>query len=389
MQIHRIVLSILLGFICTNMSAQGSLTMAEADAESYRLYREQKWSELLVYGKTAIAAKVEFPLLHMRTGFAAFTLGNYRESLKQYQIVLEQDAENLTALIYCYWNSFYLNERGLARFYAGKMSPALRTSKNINYPVLSGVNLEYAYKSPDIATRGDAQYVKLGFDTELGSRLHWENAFAWFDQTIQEPLFTDVTDNMNIRINQKEFFTKLRYTASGKIQLIAGFHYLQTPFNNFSYRNVIGFAGLKYLAPYLHMQGLFQSGRIRDEAYTQFNASFTLYPKGNNNLYFITDGAIAKDPALTQTIGFRMLKNIWVEGRTTLGQYGTLLTNDGLYVYNDIDLKKFRVGGSLYYVASRILTLQMHYAYDRKELYQRTGNFYNQHSITGGIQWSF
>ena len=84
-----------------------------------------------------------------------------------------------------------------------------------------------------------------------------------------------------------------------------------------------------------------------------------------------------------------MLKNIWVEGRTTLGQYGTLLTNDGLYVYNDIDLKKFRVGGSLYYVASRILTLQMHYAYDRKELYQRTGNHYNQHSITGGIQWSF
>lgn len=389
MQIHGIVLSILLGFICTSASAQGSLTIAEADVESYRLYNEKKWSELLVYGKAAFAAKVTYPLLRMRTGYAAFALGNHSESLKHYQIVLEQDPDNFTALIYCYWNSIYLNERGLARFYAGKMSPALRTSENINDPVISGINLEYSYKSPDIDTRGDAQYVKFGFDTELGARLHWENAVALFDQTIQEPLFTDVTNNLNIRINQKEFVTKLRYTASEKIQLIAGFHYLHTPFNNFTYTNVIGFGGLKYLTPYLHMQGLLQTGRIRDATYTQLNATFTLYPKGNNKLYLITDGAISKEPALTQTIGLRIDKKIWIEGRTTLGQYTTLLANDGLYVYNDIDLKKFRVGGSLYYILTMGLTLQCHYTYDRKQLYARTGNYFNQHSLTGGIQWSF
>lgn len=389
MQIHGIVLSILLGFICTTALAQDPLTIAEADAESYRLYNEKKWSELLTYGKTAIAANVTFPLLHMRTGYAAFALGNHSESLKQYQIALQQDPENVTALIYCYWNSFYLNERGLARFYAGKMSPALRTSENINSPVISGVDLEYSYKATDIASRGNARYMKFGFDTELGTRLHCQNAVALFDQTIQEPLFTDVTDNMNIKINQKEFYTKLRYIASEKIQLITGFHFLHTPFNNFTYTNFIGFGGLKYLTPYLHVQGLLQTGRVRDATYTQLNASFTLYPKGNNKLYLITDGAISRDPALTQTIGLRISKKIWVEGRTTLGQYTTLLANEGLYVYNDIDRKKFRVGGSLYHILSNGLALQCHYTFDRKELYARTGNYFNQHSLTGGIQWSF
>ncbi len=389
MQIKRLIFLVLFLFYGVTVLPQQQLKSGEADLESYRMYSENKWNELLQFGKNTITSGIDFPLLRMRIGYAAFMLGNYSECLKHYQSVLAQNADNATALIYCYWSSYYLNNLSLARFYAGKMSPELRATENIRSALISGVNLEYSFKSTDVSIRGNAQYVKMGMNVELGHQLHLENNIALYNQIIQEPLFTAVTNNTNIQIAQKEFVTKLVYTASEKYQLIAGFHYLHTPFNNFLYRNYIGSAGVKYMMNYVQVQGFFQAGRIRDSTYTQANAVISYFPKGNTNLYLVADLAVSKEPTLSQTLGFRFNKKISLEGRITGGAYYNLLSNDALYVYDDIDLKKLRIGGSLYYMINKGCTFQCHYAFDRKELYQRTGIYFNQHSITGGIQWNF
>lgn len=389
MQYQRIILAFAFIFICSELSSQESMEKGEADAESYRLYRENKWTELLTFGKKAMAKGMYSPFLGMRTGYAAFILGNYSESLKQYAKVYEQDVENKAALYYCYWNNIYLNNRVAARYYAQKMPEDMLSSEKIQRNRLSGVNLEYSYKSTDAQSRGDAQYVKVGVIHELGYRFHWENAVALYGQTISEPLFSLVSNNSSIRINQKEYYTRLQYAASEKLSLIAGGHYLYTPFNNYIYNNYVGFTGIKLANPYVHIQALAQVGRIRDSIYQQLDAVISLYPLGHSGLYVITRGAMAKQSALTQIAGVKLLNKIWLEGNITIGNYSKLLGNDAQYIYDDIDVKKLRAGGSLYYLFGKTLTMQLHYIIDKKELYGRPNANYYQYSITGGLQWKF
>jgi hypothetical protein len=64
-------------FCFSIVNAQGPASEIEADVKSLELYNNSQWKELLTYGKSAIAAGIDFPLLRMRTGYSAFMLGNY------------------------------------------------------------------------------------------------------------------------------------------------------------------------------------------------------------------------------------------------------------------------------------------------------------------------
>lgn len=389
MYFKRIILtgfSCLLG-IC--LFAQEIRNEEEAATESARLYNEKKWKELMVFGKTTLDAGIDFPLLRMRTGYAAFVLGNYGESLKQYEFVYKKDPENKTALYYSYLNNVYLNNSSAARYYGSKMPEETQTAEKLKATKLSGANLEFSYKIPDQTVRGNAQYFKAGVQAELGYRLQWQNAFAMYNQTIDEPLLTAVNNNHNIKIAQKEYYTKLSFAATSHISIIGGFHYLYTPFNNFIYNNYIGFGGVKLTSPFVHIQGLVQLGRIRDSSYQQVDAVISFYPMGNTKLYTITRGGFSKETAFTQVVGYRILKKIWLEGNITIGKYNKLLGNDALYVYDDIDTKKLRAGASIYAIAGKNTTVIINYNFDQKSFYGRPNINFNQQSITGGLQWNF
>lgn len=389
MYAKRIILAGISCLFSICLFAQDLHNEQEATAESARLYNEKKWKELVEFGKATQEAGVDFPLLRMRIGYASFVLGNYGESLKQYEYVYRQDNENKTALYYCYLNNAYLNNSAACRYYGAKMPEETRTAEKFKATKISALNLEFSYKIPDHVSRGNAQYFKAGIQTELGYRLQWQNAFAMYNQSISEPLLTSVNNNRNIKIAQKEYYTRLNYAVTGHVSLIGGFHYLYTPFNNFIYNNYIGFGGIKFTTPFVHLQLLEQRGRIRDSSYQQVDAVVNFYPLGNTKLYTITRGSFSKETAFTQVIGYRILKKMWLEGNVTVGKYSKLLGNDAMYVYDDIDIKKLRAGASVYLLAGKTTTVTINYNFDRKELYGRPNINFNQQSITGGLQWNF
>ncbi len=370
-------------------AAQDKINQEKAGETSLQLYNEKKWKELVEFGKATLAGGMDFPLLRMRTGYAAFVLGNYGESLKQYEKVYRDDHENNVALYYVYWNNVYLNNSTAARFYAGKMTEDNRAKENIKSTKLSSLNLEYSFKSPDIPDRGNASYGRLGLHLQLGYRLEWQQAVGFYNQVISEPRLLSVTNNRNININQKEYYAKLIFAATGRLGIIGGFHYLNTPFNNFTYNNMIGFGGIRLATPFVHLQAIAQFGRIRDTSYTQADAVITTYPMGNTRMYTITRASVGDDFALTQVAGFQVVKKTWLEGNITVGQYKKLLANDALYVYDDIDTKKLRVGGSIYYLAGKKMTISANYNFEQKIRYGSTTFNFNQYSITGGLLWNF
>ena len=380
-------------FICSvffyNSYAQQKETDVDVGIKSLNLFNAAQWKDLLAYGKQEIAAGIDFPLLRMRTGYAAFMLGNYGQSLKQYKTVVDADPDNSIALYYVYLNNLYLNNITAARYYAGKLPDETKTDEKISAYKLSGIETEFSYKIPTESSRKNATYVRIGINLQLGYKLELQQSGAIFNQQISEPALVFVTNNSTINVNQKEYYGKLIYAATGSISLIGGVHYFYTPYNNFTYNNFIGFGGAKYTTPFVHFKVMANFGHITDSAYNQFDLTVSTFPLGNTKLYTITNASYGDQFTISQVAGFNVTKNTWLEGNVTLGNYNNLLDNDALYVYNDIDQKRLKVGGSIYALISKQILLTFNYTFDQKLKYHTANQNFNQHSITGGLTWKF
>lgn len=370
--------------------AQVKESAVEVDLHSLTLYNGAQWKELVVYGKDKISSGVDFPLLRMRMGYAAFMLGNYSQSLVQYKKVYDAEPTNETALYYVYLNNLYLNNINESRYFVALMSEAARNNLGVKKIKLESIETEFSYKSTTSSQRNDAQYYRLGFNTQLGYRLSLQQSGAMYNQVISESLMpTTVTNRTNIDIQQKEYYGKLNFALTGKISLFGGYHYLYTPFNNLIYNNSVAFGGIAYTAPYFHIKAMATNATITDNSYTQYDASVALYPLGNTKFYTISKGSYNTSFIFTQIAGFKAAKKIWLEGNITIGEYDTFIDNDGLFVYNDIDKKQFKAGGSIYASLSKHLLLTVNYNFEQKLKYKTTGNDFYQHSTTGGLQWKF
>lgn len=371
------------------VSEQIDSATAEADIKSYELYTAGKWFELLNYGKEAITKGADFPLLRMRTGYSALMMGNYSQSLLQYQNVLDKEPDNRFALYYVYLNNVYLNNTAAARYYAGKLPEETKEVEKLKKTKLAWIQTEYSYKAPQDVTRGNAQYGRVGAGIQLGYRTELQQSVAFYHQKISEPKYTGVTNNTNINIEQKEYYAKLVVATSGKLSLIGAFHYLNTPFNNLAFNNVIFSAGIKYTMPYAQLQAMAHVATLTDSAYNQLDGILTLYPLGNLSLYTITRASYGDNFTFAQVAGLKLHKNIWLEGNVTLGTYRTLLENDALYVYNDVDTKLFKAGASIYASINNNTLLTLNYTFDQKQRIFTTGTNFYQNSINGGLTWRF
>ena len=306
--------------------------------------------------------------------------------LKNYQLVYSAEPNNNTALYYCYLNSLYMNNIAAARFYGSKLAAETKNSEGLKPMKISELGLEYSTKSTNTIDRKNAQYALFNINVQLGYKLELQQGIASYNQIISEPQFLYVTENDNIDISQKVYFAKLIYTPSSNFNIIGGFHYVYTPFNNFEYKNTALFGGLRYTSPFVHFQGMVHSANITESKYNQFDASVKTLPLGNLNLYTISKGMFGDDTAFSQVIGAKVVRNVWLEGNITLGEYKTLIDNDGLYLVNDIDTKKSKIGASVYLFLKNKFLLSVNYNFEQKQKYMTTNNF-NQNSTTINLKW--
>ena len=124
----------------------------------------------------------------------------------------------------------------------------------------------------------------------------------------------------------------------------------------------------------------------------QYNLQVGLYPKGNLDLYSFSTAMVRQQEGTAfnfkQVLGVKVLKNIWLEGNITLGDFHNLAENDALYVYNAIDPNKMKAGVTGIFLLPGNTVFQLGYTYEQRQLFGTTTNF-NQHSITGGLSWEF
>jgi hypothetical protein len=373
--------------------AQNGASYEEADIKSYALYEKGDWKTLLQYGKDYIAGSPDFILLRMRMGYAAFMLNNFSEALTQYDAVLTKDSYNETAHYYSFLCRKYLNQPELADVHIKYLSKEIIEKEKLKSFAVTNIGTEVSYKRADTSSRGDGLYVRVDLHTRLHPNVNMYQAAAIFNQTINEPKLTTVTNRNNIAINQKEYYNKTVVNIGKKWQAIGAYHYLYTPFNNYAYNNHIGLLGIKYNSHYFALQADAIYGKMTDSTLQQYNATLSLYPFGNLNLYSFSTGSYSSRNSKTafnfkQVLGAKVTKYLWLEGNATFGSFSNFMENDALYVYNAIDKNLFKAGATAYIAITPKVTLQLGYTFEQREIYKSTNTFY-QHSITGGISCKF
>jgi hypothetical protein len=378
-------------FIHTTM-AQTSLTYDEVNTKSYALYEKDSWKELLTYGKEAIQSNQDFTLLRLRMGYAAFMLNNFSEAINQYEHVLQNDSYNSTAHYYIWLCRKYLNQPELADAQVKYLSKEVIEQEKLKRLAFTQAGFELSLKQTDATERQNPTYARVDIGNRLGWNIHMLQSVATYQQTIGEPQLTTVTNNRNININQFEYYNKLTVNLNRKWQLIGAYHYVYTPFNNLVYNNHLGLLGVKYNSNYFNIQGDIIVGTVTDAPFQQINIQLGLYPLGNLNLYGFSTVYIRQNESsgtnFKQVIGFKINKNIWLEGNATLGMFQNLAENDAMYLYNAIDINKVKTGITGYFTLSKKCIAQLGYTFEQRQFYNKTTTF-NQHSTTGGLSWKF
>jgi len=392
MRSHAIIIFLSL-FCSLGIRAQTSMNYTEVNERSLALYTEGKWHDLLIYGKQAITQGQDFVALRLRTGYAAWMEENYTEAIKHYEAVLQKDAYQETAHDFIRRCRIQLNQAELGEHEQPFINKASREKFQQQSFGITQAAVESGIKFTNIVGRENANYNRLEIGLRLGWNFHLTQSAVLYNQTISEPKLIYVNNNISIPINQKEYYAKLTANINRHWQAKAVYHYLYTPFNNFTYNNQAAMMGIRHNGYKLNVQADALFANLTDTSSQQYNLSLEYLPLGNNRFYSYSTASLRvrnneNNFNFKQVLGYRILKQAWLEAHTTIGGFQNYFENDALYLYNAIDPTKWKAGAGIYVLLGGHLLLQAGYTYEQRILFL-TNYTFNQQSITGGLSWKF
>ncbi|MES2274894.1 MAG: hypothetical protein V4592_02650 [Bacteroidota bacterium] len=386
---------------CCYMASAQTISFQQADSTSSAYYTAGNWQALVDYGNRAISAGIDYPVLRQRMAYAQLMSGNYSGALTQYQQVLKEDSRNQKARYYSYLCNKYLDNQSAASYNASFVDTTTLNNEQVAPFGLLTAGLENSVKVPQNSNRGTGNYTRAFLSNRLGRKLTLNQSVAFYSQSITST--TAVTPNPGAPSiatpisgtytdSQFEYYAKLGYSINNNLVLLGAYHYLNTSYGISTYQNHVGLIGLKYSAPYFSVQGDANFSNISNSHISQFNGQLSLYPLGNLNLYTMSRVSAqtgdVQQTIFSQTIGFKVVKQFWLEAAIGVGKMDNYLDADALYVYNAIDITKFKAGTTAFIPLGKHAVVYLNYTFEQKQDYYLNKDF-NQNSITGGFTWKF
>lgn len=169
--------------LCPFLRAQDTLTSATVESNSYALYSQAKWDELIRYGNKALDKDLDFYYLRYRLGVAYFMEKKYRSAAIQFEkaVVFNSSDEAMEYLYYCY---IYTAQYDRARWLTKSFSPGATayTGSGKLKPV-SFVALEGGIGTSDSSQQFQQEtYVQAGLGLYVNRRFFLFQAATYFTQ---------------------------------------------------------------------------------------------------------------------------------------------------------------------------------------------------------------
>jgi hypothetical protein len=378
------------------------ITYTYIDSISYRQYFEGDWDNLQRTGKIAKKANIDFPLLHMRLGYAAMLKDNHALSLKHYLKVLQHNSYNENAIYYACYNNMMLQRRDLASFLAKKLTTDSKTKLGINNKkLIENFNIESSMKPTNSEFRKIGQYFRIGVASRVNYRWKLHQSFASYRQNMvaEDSIRTRgpggvprmVPSLRTFLVNDFQYYLKSEVFINANLSIINALHYNKTHFDQSNFNTAIFNCGLKLTHWYADYKLEINTGPLLDSFLTQFAVSSTYYPLGNLKFYgnsrlSYQSRTNLKQWNYSQMIGIKLHQKVWVETHATLGQIKNLIDNESLYIYDALDAGKYRIGATLLIPFTLKFSLITNYYFEPKKLYLQNNN-YNLNSFSITMSW--
>jgi hypothetical protein len=194
------LIAVFISTLCPFIKAQDTLTFAKVEAQSYSLYKQKNWDELISLGKKALNQGFDYYYLRYRLGVACFVQKRFRTASVHFEKAITFNSTD-EAMEYLYYSYLYSEQYERARWLSKSFSAAARACTGSDkFKSFSFATLEAGIGITDSTTQFDSYYymqASAGF--YVNNRFSIFNAFSYFTQ--QD--FRGITNQYQYYINSK------------------------------------------------------------------------------------------------------------------------------------------------------------------------------------------
>ena len=346
------------------------------NSETYRLYTEANWEELIPIAKEGIANDHDFYYLRMRLGISYFEQEKYTEAKKQFEKALGFDAGNPEAKSYSYYCLLYLGRKKEAIKYYNVLNEKSKFISSLYFE--PGVKI-----SDNKASVRNSKYFFLGLNHDLGknaSLFHgYQRLAADFSTTItnnggsggQGPGGGSTTSEYIYTVIQNEYYAALSFLVAKGFYITPAFHLQGVSTEGYSgTNNVLSVQLVKWLGK-VKLYGGYYTSEINEQKQQQIEGGLAFYPMGNTNIYLQAQATSHMENSVNSMIWsakgrLKLFPKTWLEASYAIGDMLNYSEANGYLVYNQLDEIRSKWGlGINQYLGKHLLYLG--YIHESKE----------------------
>lgn len=373
-------------FVC---NAQ-QITSEKVDVQTYNSFAKKDYNTTIQLGNKAIKQGIDFYFLRYRIGVAYFEKKNYEAAICNFEKAKDFDSNDPVLLEYLYYSYIFTNRNEkaadlLAIFpddVKAKINPKQKRFKSVAAEV--GILQTNQFKNTESnGILGDNAYARGTFysdvvfgnvllTNQISKNLKLENSinvvtntsntmFQFRFPTMQTNVFTDKNNYFQWNAIGTYYLKGFHigagfglYNSSYKTySLPANFPFGQefssTKTTNTYYSGSLSISkNFKYFEPKI---GLSYSN-LSDSKTVCIDGSVSYFPFGNLDFYgnskigYVKNNS-ASSTILSQLVGAKITKKIWVEGYGAYGNHTNYSTDNGLFVFNTPNKINWYAGANL------------------------------------------
>jgi len=394
----RIILIIAISVaVSTKLFAQTDFVTL--DKQTYDYYLKGDYKNLKKTGEEILSRGIDYYYLRLRLGISAYNNQHYSSAVKHFGRVIDFYALDSLSKEYIYYSYLFAGRKSDAILYLQSIPNADRnkTLRSIKWQGLTNVYVSYSTATSDTAYYNTNSFyfesvkhsrsINAGFETNFSSSLKGNFEYSNFQKTGLIYSSTS-TSGSDLDFTQNQIYAKLtklvfpgwEFSGFGSIALFSD----NTTNNTQQGRRQ---SSIQLKSEYVGGVGIAKnSWKVRlgaNVSFSNFNGSsqlrgegyFTYLPFGNLNLYLTSGGMYQSDNnwggtyQMSQELGFKALKFLWVESGVIKGNSFLYARNQGLIINNSYLIPATSIYGNLIFIVGQHFNITASAYFSKNETY--------------------
>jgi tetratricopeptide (TPR) repeat protein len=382
--------------ILTVSNAQ-KLTVQQVDEQTYNSFSNKDYGTTIILGNEALKQEIDFYYLRYRLGVSYFEKSNYEAAILHFEKAKTLDSNDPVLMEYLYYSYMYTNRNEKAVELLTIFPDDLKAKVNYKSPLFKSISAEVGvlktdnfdnYKNANLKGTNnfaqgtfysDVTFCNILITNQIIPNFKIQNLFSLVSNTSNTIFqFSLPIDKSQIFTDKNNYFqwnaigsyylkgwnigagfgiyssSSIAYFPPPPFQPDAPFSSTRTTTTNFS-GSISLSRKLKYFEPNISL--LYSN--LSNLNTLAIEGSINYFPLGNLNFYGNTKYGIVTNNTetntiITQLLGLKISKKLWIEGYGAYGNHQNYISENGLYAFNTPNKINWYAGSNLNFYFKQI-----------------------------------